>query len=149
MWKMLVAVFLVAATTPLYAADPDRRLVTAKTAYVFAVDPLKDDQPVAACFAEHLAATTPYTAAAKDEAELSLGIQANISGAMGRSMGSLGVVRLTATLADGTVLWKGLQTVAAGQQGLRAAAAGEVACQLADAMAEELRKAMRKARDKK
>ena len=146
---MFLLVAVLASVVPLHAADTDRRLATVKTAYVFPADDLKDDKPVAACFAEHLTKNTPLEAADKDSADVLLSVKASIAGTMGRAMGGLGAVTLIASLRDGTVLWKGFTSVSTQEPGLRAAAAGEVACQLADEIADKLRTAMRKVRDKK
>jgi len=147
--QSLTILAVVLASVSLSAADPDRRLATAKTAYVFPVDPLKDDQPVATCFAERLTKLTSYAAAEKADAEILLGVSGDISGDFKKGMGTLGTVAIEAKAQDGTVLWKGRTAILTSEIGTRKLAGDEVACALAAEIADKLRGAMRKARDKK
>lgn len=89
---------------PLLAKDHDRRLATAKTAFIEAGDPLSDDRPVVACLTDHLTKTTPLTVTdTKASADVVLKVyKTNISGNSMRSMfGSLGLAHLDALAPDG------------------------------------------------
>jgi hypothetical protein len=147
--RSLVIVAVLACALPAQAADPDPRLATAKTAFVFPVDALKDDQPIAVCFAERLEKLTPYVAAAKADADVLLGVSGDIAGDWGKGFGALGAVRMIATAQDGKVLWKGGTGLTTSEIGTRKLAGDEVACALAAEIADKLRGAMRKARGKK
>lgn len=148
MKRIIVSVLLL--TAPL-AAKEDPRLATAKSAFVEAADALSDDRPIAACLSEHLAKQMPLEiAASKESADLILRVvKGNISGDSSRSMlGSMGLAHLEARLPDGTKIWDGYENASASNK-LDMRPVAEVPCLLADALADKLRQAMKKARDKK
>lgn len=149
MKTFITVLLLVGLPAIVLAKDLDPRLATIRQAWVEAVDELGDDQPIAACFAEHLTRTTPLTpAASKDQAEVILRISAHLPGNTLRQMtGLLGTVKIEARLADGTLLWDARENISASKS-LASYAALDIPCSLADGAADKLRQAMRKARDK-
>lgn len=148
MTQPLVLAALLITTTAAAADKPDPRLATVHTAFVSALDELGDDKPVAACFAEHLSKTTPLTAVdTKTGADVLLSVRAHLPGNTSRQLtGGLGQAWLVATLPDGTVLWKGSETLQS-RESLARQKAMDVPCSLADGLADKLRQGMRKARD--
>ena len=114
----------------------------------FAADEMGDGKPIAACLAEHLSKTTPLTAVdARDEADVILSVtRAHLPGNTARAtFGGAGGVELTAMLPDGTTLWSDTAKFASAESSLRI----NIPCNLADQIADKLRQAMRKARDRK
>lgn len=150
---MRTLAFTLALSATLAAAAPDKRLATATTATVVAADALSDDKPVAVCLADILEKTTAMKSLGPNESGLD-GIvltvsKTSISGdSMRHLMGSLGITRLTATTPDGTKLWQGGSVLSATTK-LEMIPTKDVPCALADDLTNELRKAMRKARDSK
>jgi hypothetical protein len=150
--KTLIATLAaLACSVSLLAKEPDRRLATAKTAFVEAGDALSDDRPIAVCLGEHLTKTTPLTLAeSKVSADIVLRIfKSSISGDSTRSLlGSMGLARIEAVAPDGTKLWDGYENMSSSNK-LDMIKTADVPCALADALADKLRQGMRKARDKK
>lgn len=149
-----------AATTPLMAAKVDPRLASITKVVVVAADPLNDDRPVAACVAKRLPDALPLTVVEKEaDADATLRIRADIAGQTGRAFAAalggkagvnIGTVRIE-VLIGGTVVWEDHSTVKATQGGssgtLVKRTIEEDRCSLADATIEDLRHALKKARD--
>jgi hypothetical protein len=115
---------------------------------VTTADELGDGKPVAACLAERLSKTTPLTAVdAKEDADVVLTVvRARLPGNTTRAIGIASAgVELLATMPDGTRLWDGIFKWGSVSNSLHI----DIPCALADGAADELRKAMRKARDAK
>lgn len=141
-----IAVAVVAITllaSAVLAKDPDKRLAAVRYVTVSALDPLSDDAPVAACLAKHL--TAPLTAVDRD-ADATLTVNnAQLPGLTSRRLfGAAGAGCLRAALGAET-LWVGCATLSAAER----VQLGDVPCAVADALADKLRRAMRKARDAK
>jgi len=139
------------------AAAIDPRLATIAKVYVQPVDQLEDDRPVAACVVEHLPRTLPLTIVERaEDADVVLKVAARVSGQTARTYGaiiggaasvSLGQVGMSAWI-DGKQVWKDSTSVGAGSRAVKRTAEEDF-CSLADAAIEDLRKAIRKARDGK
>ena len=150
-------VLLVCVAVPLSAAKVDGRLAAVRKAYVIAIDDLGDDRPVAACVAAHLATQTPMTlVASKEEAEVVLRIKANLPGQNARhvlgSMGGRPSAHMYAELPDGTKLWDDGAKLGSGwswDKGTSIQNNQTTECAIADELIQNLRNAMRQARDKK
>lgn len=116
----------------LSSAPPDRRLAAAATAFVQPGDPLADDQPIAACVADHLPTATPLQLVPRDQADVVLIVRGRFSTSS---------VQLRAEAPDGTAIWFGSTSLTRHTR--------DEACTLADAALTKLRDGMRKARDAK
>lgn len=158
--KRLIAAALCLGSVAVYASSIDGRLATVKKAFVIPVDELGDDKGVAVCFAEHLKALTPIEAVAtKEEADVIFRVSSHLPSTTTKvlvgAMGGSPSAHLFAELPDGTKLWddgaKYRRSMAnQGTFGSSSAdAAKSIECGLADELANTLRDAMRKARDKK
>lgn len=136
--NLLLAILLVALATLSTAAakDVDPRLATISRAYIRAGDPLTDDQTVATCVVEHLPRYVPLTLVAESEADVVLTV--HHAHAVKHP-----TAKITASLPDGTVLWDGGSKT----RGLNLLELN-ARCVLADDLLQNLRDAMRKARDK-
>lgn len=131
-------VLLSLVATTLAATKIDPRLATIKKAFVQAVDVLSDDdKPVATCFADHLAQSTPIEAVkTKDDADVILRVGSTKKKAT-----------IAAYLPDGTTqLWAGETSL---KSGFGLVMVKHDACGLADNLLDTLRQAMRNARDAK
>lgn len=147
-FTMMTGVFALASATGLAAKDVDPRLATAQKAFVVASDDMSDAKPIAACLASHLSKTMPLTAVdTKADADIVLTIvKAHLPGNTARAVfGGFAGVELAATLPDGTKLWDDKATFASAENSLYL----DIPCNLADQIADKLRQAMRKAREKK
>lgn len=141
-------VALLITSTALAGDTPDKRIL-AHTVMVVAKDQLQDDRPVAACFALHLPDALPIGVETPHIAgdvigvpiDLILRIEASVSGAS-LSRRYLGQARIFALTPDGREVWR------AGYHN-SAYVPADVPCLLADGLIDQLRKAMRKARDAK
>jgi hypothetical protein len=156
-----VLAVLVLATVSVFAADKiDPRLATVRKAFVVAVDDLGDDKGVATCLAAHLKDLTPIEAVtSKDDADVIFRVSSHLPSTTTKvlvgMMGGSPSAHLFAELPDGTKLWddgaKYRRSMA--KQGTFGSGSGDtgkgIECGLADELANTLRDAMRKARDKK
>ncbi len=160
MKRLIVLVALFTAVTPLLAKDPDGRLAGVRKAFVEPVDELGDDRAVAVCFAEHLHSQTPIEAvASKADADVVFRVSSHLPSTttkvMMGVMGGSPSAHLFAELPDGTKIWDdgAKYRRSMGGQGQFGSASGDtgksIECGLADELANTLRDAMRKARDKK
>jgi hypothetical protein len=161
MRHLLVAIILVASCAVIaLASGPDGRLATVRKAYVVPMDELGDDMGVATCFAEHLRTLTPIESVKnKDEADIVFRVSAHLPSTTTKMlvgiMGGSPSAHVYAELPDGTKLWddgaKYRRSMAKqGTVGSSSEDTGKtIECGLADELANTLRDAMRKARDKK
>ena len=160
MKRLIVLVALFTAVTPLLAKDPDGRLAGVRKAFVEPVDELGDDRAVAVCFAEHLHAQTPIeSVSSKDQADVVFRVSSHLPSTttkvMMGVMGGSPSAHIFAELPDGTKIWDdgAKYRRSMGSQGQLGSASGDtgksIECGLADELANTLRDAMRKARDKK
>ena len=158
-YSLTILAVLVSAI-PLYAADPDRRLATMRKAFVVPVDELGDDKGVATCLASHLKDLTPIEAvASKEEADVIFRVSSHLPSTTTKvfagPMGGSPSAHLFAELPDGTKLWddgaKYRRSMM--RQGAFGSSSGDtgksIECGLAEELANTLRDAMRKARDRK
>ena len=151
---LVVAALLLPTTS--FAGDVDPRIGRITKIHIVAKDSLKDDQPVAACVLKHLPTALPMlTAVDVSEADATLQIEAKVYGDTSRSFGALiggqdsvalGAV-VTSLLIDGKTIWKDRTSVDAGSRNKRTMEDDQ--CSLADAAIGDLRKVLRKARDRK
>jgi hypothetical protein len=154
-----VTVFVLVFSVALAASDVDRRLSAVRKAYVVAVDDLGDDVAVAACFADHLRAQTPVEVVkVKEDADVVFRVSSHLPSTTTKVlvgvMGGSPSAHLYAELPDGTKIWddgaKYRRSI--GGQGKLGSSSGDtgksIECGLADELANTLRDAMRKARDK-
>ncbi len=154
---VLVALFAVA---PLQAKEPDSRLAGVRKAFVEPVDELGDDRAVAVCFADHLHAQTPIeVVTVKTDADVVFKVSSHLPSTTTKvlvgAMGGSPSAHLFAELPDGTKIWDdgAKYRRSMSHQGQFGASSGDtsksIECGLADELANTLRDAMRKARDKK
>jgi hypothetical protein len=142
------------------SARVDGRLASVRKAFVVPMDDLGDDQPVAACFADHLPKLTAMTVVStREEAEVILKVSAHLPSATTRFVlgiaGGSPSAHLFAELPDGTKVWddgaKYRRSMA--PQGMFGSSSGDtgksVECGLGDELAGTLRDAMRDARGSK
>lgn len=154
------AALLLLVTSPAFAADIDARLVSVRKAFVVPVDELGDDKGVATCLAAHLKDLTPIEAvASREEADVVFRVSSHLPSTTTKMMmgvmGGSPSAHLFAELPDGTKLWddgaKYRRSMM--KQGAFGSGSGDVGksieCGLAEELANTLRDAMRKARDKK
>ena len=92
------------------SAKVDGRLASLRKAYVVPMDDLGDDQPVAACLADHLPKPTAMTVVnTREEADIILRVSAHLPSATTRFVlgiaGGSPSAHLFAELPDGTKLW--------------------------------------------
>jgi hypothetical protein len=145
---------LLCFSTTLSAAKIDPRLATVRKAWIQPLDELADDRPVAVCLAQHLSTTTPMTLVeSREDAEVILSLKAHLPSGTARALlGNMGAnpsVDLIVQHADGTMLWKERYKLSSANFTAFHQAVTDVPCGLADAIADKLRQAMRKARDRK
>jgi hypothetical protein len=152
MRKGLLLVGVIALVPVLSAASLDKRLATARTAFVEASDPLGDDQPISACLKERLdEGGIPSLAESKEAADIVLTISRGqiVTGFL-RFGSFLGGATVKAQLPDGTLLWENRATVSASTDGEQEQIpTGAVPCRVADEILNRLRNAMKQARDRK
>jgi hypothetical protein len=160
-FKSLTILVLLSASVSIFAADKiDPRLAIVRKAFVVAVDDLGDDKGVATCLAAHLKDLTPIEAVtSKDDADVIFRVSSHLPSTTTKvlvgMMGGSPSAHLFAELPDGTKLWddgaKYRRSMA--KQGTFGSGSGDtgkgIECGLADELANTLRDAMRKARDKK
>lgn len=115
----------------------DPRLAHATKAWIEAHDTLSDDQAIASCIPERLTTLTPITAATtRAEADVILTVS---SGSVGKHPKG----HLTASLPNGTHLWDGQSKT----RGFNLVGRN-MTCVIATDLVQNLRKAMRQAREK-
>jgi hypothetical protein len=139
------------------AAKIDKRLYTAKTAFVMPMDDLGDDKPVATCFAEHLAKQTSIQPTEdRASADIVIKVKAHLPGQAARhalgAMGGRPSGHLFAEAGDGTKLWDDGAKLGSGwsaSAGIFIQGNQTTECAMADELIDALRNAMRKARDSK
>jgi hypothetical protein len=126
-----------------------------RQAYVVAVDPLSQDQALAACLIDRLPALTPIASVTKADADVVLNVSAHIPNAGSHMvlgmMGGTPSANMVANLPDGTKLWSdGAENLkfTGGYVGAMRNGNG-LACGLANGLLEGLREAMQKARGQK
>jgi hypothetical protein len=156
MKRVIIALTLACGVSPVAADKIDPRLATVRKAYIVAVDPLTDDQTVAACVIDRIHTLTPLeSVTTKDEADVVLKLSSHIPGAGKRfalgMMGGTPSANMAAELPDGTPLWSDGAKNRKGTGGaIGASRSGSgLACGLANGLLETLRDAMQKARDAK
>src|SRR4051794_28814529 len=142
------------------SAKVDGRLASLRKAYVVPMDDLGDDQPVAACLADHLPKLTAMTVVnTREEADIILRVSAHLPSATTRFVlgiaGGSPSAHHFAELPDGTKVWddgaKYRRSMA--PQGMFGSSSGDtgksVECGLGDELVGTLRDAMRDARGSK
>jgi hypothetical protein len=157
MKRLALALAIVLSPVLATAANIDKRLATARKAYVVAIDELGDDKPVAACFIDHLAKMTPLEPVlTKEQADIVLRVKAHLPGQTARHalgpMGGRPSADLFAELPDGTKLWNDGAKLGSGwspDRGTSIQNNETTECAIADELINTLRAAMRKARDQK
>jgi hypothetical protein len=156
----IVTASLLASTVAVAADKIDARLHTVRKAFIVPVDELGDDKGVATCLALHLKDLTPIEAVAtRDDADVIFRVSSHLPSTTTKvlvgMMGGSPSAHLYAELPDGTKLWDDgakyrRSMMKQGQFGAGSGDTGKgIECGLADELANTLRDAMRKARDKK